>query len=109
MTNETDPILAFLRAVRDILRDPTGTTGDYNFGRTREALRKADADRLKHAGDFLSAFDLEAAVRADALGPQQRTDHDTADMSPRERWIHDSQDMWMDPKEKAFQDGHGAR
>lgn len=101
--DQPDPVVSAMHAYRDIFRNPSDTSGDYNYGRTRDALRSADPDRLKHAADYLAAYDPTAAIRADAS-------HDNeADPSPREKLLQGMQDMWKSDADREYEgdDGHG--
>lgn len=81
-TKVNDPVAAFMRAIRDMLRDPS--SGDYNFGVAREGLRKADAAGLAKAADYINIFVAEAGADADG----QRADRfDDAPRSPHDNFL----------------------
>jgi hypothetical protein len=113
MTQQADTpeaVTAFARAIRDIARNPNESSGDYSYGRTRDALRTADPERLKHFADYLSAYDPAAAARADASDGQRsedRTDDGAAYVGPREQLARDLDGSWKSRRQREYENGGG--
>jgi hypothetical protein len=97
--NEADPITNFMRAIRDMLRDPS--SGDYNFGVAREGLRKADLSELAKAAEHINSFVERAAAHADAHDGQRvdRTDNDSG-LSVRDKFLLGTRDMWKTKEQR---------